>query len=59
VSTHLKDMNNILECAGDFDTKLPISSLIKEMFNSLVERGNDNDDHSALYKEIENQNKIK
>ena len=57
VSTHLKDMNNILECAGDFNTKLPISSLIKEMFNSLVERGNDNDDHSALYKEIENQNK--
>ena len=59
VSTHLKDMNNILECAGDFDTKLPISILIKEMFNSLVERGNDNDDHSALYKEIENQNKTK
>ena len=59
VSTHLKDMNNILECAGDFDTKLPISSLIKEMFGSLVERGNDNDDHSALYKEIENQNKTK
>ena len=59
VSTHLKDMNNILECAGDLDTKLPISSLIKEMFNSLVERGNDNDDHSALYKEIENQNKTK
>ena len=59
VSTHLKDMNNILECAGDIDTKLPISSLIKEMFNSLVERGNDNDDHSALYKEIANQNKTK
>ena len=59
VSTHLKDMNNILECAGDFDTKLPISSLIKEMFNSLAERGNVNDDHSALYKEIENQNKTK
>ena len=59
VSTHLKDMNNILECASNFDTKLPISSLIKEMFNSLVERGNDNDDHSALYKEIENLNKTK
>ena len=59
VSTHLKDMNNILECASDFDTKLPISSLIKEMFNSLVERGNDNDDHSAIYKEIENLNKTK
>ena len=56
VSTHLKDMNNILECAGDFNTKLPISNLIKEMFKSLVQNGNDNDDHSALYKEIERIN---
>ncbi|MDA9562993.1 NAD(P)-dependent oxidoreductase [Candidatus Pelagibacter bacterium] len=57
VSTHLKDMNNILECAGDFSAKLPISNLIKDMFKSLVENGNDNDDHSALYKEIERLNK--
>ena len=57
VSTHLKDMNNILECAGDFNTKLPISNLITDMFTSLVENGNDNDDHSALYKEIERRNK--
>jgi 2-hydroxy-3-oxopropionate reductase len=57
VSTHLKDMNNILECAGDFNTKLPISNLIKDMFKSLVENGNDNDDHSALYKEIKRRNK--
>ena len=59
VSTHLKDMNNILECAGDFDTQLPISKLIQSMFKSLVENGNSNDDHSALYKEIENINKVK
>ena len=59
VSTHLKDMNNILECAEDFKTKLPISNLIKEMFKSLVDQGNSNDDHSALYKEIENINKNK
>ena len=57
VSTHLKDMNNILECAGDFNTQLPISNLIKDMFKSLVENGNDNDDHSALYKEITRLNK--
>jgi 2-hydroxy-3-oxopropionate reductase len=57
VSTHLKDMNNILECAGDFNTQLPISNLIKDMFKSLVENGNDNDDHSALYKEIKRRNK--
>ena len=59
VSTHLKDMNNILESASNFKTKLPISKLIQEMFNSWVERGNENDDHSAVYNEIENQNKTK
>jgi 2-hydroxy-3-oxopropionate reductase len=57
VSTHLKDMNNILECANNFNTALPISKLIKEMFNSLVKNGYKNDDHSALYKEIERINK--
>mgnify|MGYP006148136755 FL=1 len=56
VSTHLKDMNNILECAGDFNTSLPISKLIRELFNSLVKNGYKNDDHSALYKEIERIN---
>ena len=57
VSTHLKDMNNILECAGNFNTQLPISNLIQSMFKSLVDNGNSNDDHSALYKEIESINK--
>tara|TARA_B100001175_G_C19406890_1_gene589093 strand:- start:154 stop:1020 length:867 start_codon:yes stop_codon:yes gene_type:complete len=57
VSTHLKDMNNILECANGLNTQLPISSLIQSMFKSLVENGNSNDDHSALYKEIKNINK--
>ena len=49
VSTHYKDMINILECAGDLNTKLPISNLIYSMFESLVDNGNSNDDHSALY----------
>ena len=59
VSTHLKDMNNILECASSLNTQLPISNLIQSMFKSLVDKGNSNDDHSSLYKEIENINKSK
>ena len=59
VSTHLKDMNNILECANDFSTQLPISNLVQSMFESLVKNGNSDDDHSALYKEIEMINKTK
>tara|TARA_Y100000590_G_scaffold217703_1_gene246501 strand:- start:994 stop:1863 length:870 start_codon:yes stop_codon:yes gene_type:complete len=55
-STHLKDMNNILECAKNYNTELPISNLVKEMYKNLVENGNGEDDHSSLYKEIERIN---
>ena len=56
-STHLKDMNNILECANSYNTNLPISNLIKEMYKSLVDNGHGNTDHSSLYNEIERINK--
>ena len=56
-STHLKDMNNILECANNFNTHLPISNLVKEMYKNLVENGHGNKDHSSLYEEIERMNK--
>ena len=61
-SVHLKDMNNILECANSYNTHLPISNLIKEMYKSLVENGHGETDHSSLYKEIErinNERKIR
>jgi 3-hydroxyisobutyrate dehydrogenase-like beta-hydroxyacid dehydrogenase len=50
-------MNNILECAENLETKLPISKLIQSMYQNLVNRGLGNDDHSALYKEILYQHK--
>ena len=56
-SVHLKDMNNILECANSYNTHLPISNLIKEMYKSLVENGHGEKDHSSIYKEIERINK--
>jgi 2-hydroxy-3-oxopropionate reductase len=55
-STHLKDMNNILECAQNSNTQLPISNLVKEMYKTLVENGHGEEDHSSLYKEIERIN---
>ena len=55
-SSQLKDMNNILECANNYNTQLPISNLVKEMYKSLVENGHGETDHSSLYKEIERMN---
>tara|TARA_B100000287_G_scaffold418880_1_gene456404 strand:+ start:67 stop:939 length:873 start_codon:yes stop_codon:yes gene_type:complete len=56
-STHLKDMNNILESANDFNFKLPISKLIKDMYQELVNNGHSDKDHSSLYLQIEEMNK--
>ncbi len=55
-STHLKDMNNILESAQNLNTQLPISKLVKEMYKSLVKNGHGEEDHSSLYKEIKRIN---
>ena len=55
-SVHLKDMNNIIECANSYNLNLPISKLVKEMYKSLVENGYGEIDHSSLYKEIERLN---
>ena len=51
-STHLKDMVNILEQANKNDLDLPISKIIKLMFENLCKSGFSNDDHSSLYNEI-------
>ena len=56
-SVHLKDMNNILECANSYNTHLPISNLVKEMYKTLVENVHGETDHSSIYKEIERINK--
>ena len=56
-SIHLKDMNNILESAKNVNLYLPISTLVKNMYKTLVENGHGDEDHSSLYKEIERINK--
>ena len=55
-STHYKDMNNILDCANLHNIHLPISSLVKEMYKTLIDNGHGNTDHSSLYMELERIN---
>ena len=56
-TTQLKDMTNIINAGKAVETHLPISSLIKEMYNDLVADGHGNTDHSSLYNAIEKINK--
>ena len=48
--SQLKDMNNILDCAKNKKLELPLSKIVKKMYNKLVKKGLGNYDHSSLYK---------
>ena len=52
-----KDMKNILETSKDFN--LPISNLVKKMYESLIKDGHEDKDHSSLFIQIEELNKNK
>jgi 2-hydroxy-3-oxopropionate reductase len=56
-TTQLKDMTNIINAGKVSDLHLPISNLIKEMYENLVDDGLGNTDHSSLYNEIKKINK--
>ena len=48
-STQLKDMKNIAETAKTLNISLPLSEKVKKLYKKLVQEGNSNLDHSALY----------
>tara|TARA_B100001142_G_scaffold242401_1_gene241477 strand:- start:802 stop:1479 length:678 start_codon:yes stop_codon:yes gene_type:complete len=48
-STQLKDMNNIIETAKNYNVDLPISKTIKKLYKLTVAKGHADLDHSALY----------
>ena len=47
--SQLKDMKNILDCAKNANLNLPLSKIVKKMYNKLVKKGLGNYDHSSLY----------
>ncbi|MFL2509765.1 MAG: NAD(P)-dependent oxidoreductase [Alphaproteobacteria bacterium] len=58
-STQLKDMNNIIETAKNYNINLPISKTIKKLYELTVTKGHADLDHSALYLLLKNLKKIK
>ena len=52
--THLKDMQNIIENAEFKNLNLPYSILTRNIFNTLCKNKLDKEDHSSIYKFINN-----
>jgi 2-hydroxy-3-oxopropionate reductase len=53
---HLKDLNNIATAAKDAGLTLPLSDGVRQLFQSLVDHGGADYDHSAILLEIERLN---
>ena len=48
--SQFKDMNNIIDCAKSKNLELPLSRIVRNMYNKLIKKGLGNYDHSSLYK---------
>lgn len=53
---HLKDLNNVASVAKEVGLTLPLAENVRQLFQSLVERGGAGYDHSAILLEIERLN---
>ena len=53
VRLHRKDLRNVLQTAQDLNVPLPVTALVQQMLGSLVNDGEQEADHSALLKFVE------
>ncbi len=53
VRLHQKDLRNVLQTAQDLNVPLPVTALVQQMLGALVNDGEQESDHSALLKFVE------
>jgi 2-hydroxy-3-oxopropionate reductase len=56
IRLHQKDLKNALEAAESMGLGLPVTGAVKEMIDSLVEKGKGEDDHCGIVQELESRN---
>ncbi len=55
IRMHMKDLDAALDAAGEASLALPITCMIKELFQVLLDAGGNEYDHSALLRALEQQ----
>jgi 2-hydroxy-3-oxopropionate reductase len=53
IKNQLKDLNAVLELAGNLQIRLPLTTRVCELFKALADSGKGELDHSALILQIE------
>lgn len=57
IRNFVKDLNTVLETAGDLKVKLPIVEAVRDVFQDLYDQGMTQHDHSAFLLHLEAMNK--
>ncbi|MEE9610429.1 MAG: 2-hydroxy-3-oxopropionate reductase [Desulfatiglandales bacterium] len=56
IRLHQKDLKNAIEAGSSMELNLPLTDAVKEMVDSLVEKGKGEDDHCGIVQELESRN---
>jgi 2-hydroxy-3-oxopropionate reductase len=49
----LKDLNNVARCAAELGLSLPVTELVRGLYERLSAHGHGSEDHSAIIREVE------
>ena len=57
IRVHNKDLRNVLSTAAELSLDLPVTAIVQQMFESLVNDGKGDEDHSSIANFIETMTK--
>jgi 2-hydroxy-3-oxopropionate reductase len=58
IKLHQKDLKNALEAAGNLGLDLPVTKMVQDMINSLVQGGKGEEDHGGIVQAMEKKNSV-
>jgi 2-hydroxy-3-oxopropionate reductase len=56
IRNFVKDLNTVLDTAGELNVKLPIVAAVRDVFQELYDKGLTRHDHSAFILNLEDMN---
>ncbi len=56
IRNFVKDLNTVLDTAGELDVRLPIVEAVRDVFQQLYDKGMTEHDHSAFLLSLEEMN---
>jgi len=59
IRLHRKDLKNALEASNNLNLSLPVTQIVQDMIDNLIEDGKGDDDHGGIIQALEKKNGVK